>query len=130
MIDESTQTPHSSLVDIYEIGQRICLAREEAGLTQQQLGQAVGLTWVTISQIENGKRKQLNPQRMQDIAKALGKTEAYIYGFPLPDSLYPSRSDVPPVLVEAWEEILSLSTSRQNRIGHIIKDMLSLQCIE
>ncbi len=130
MINESTQTPQSNLVDIYEIGQRICLAREKAGLTQQQLGQAVGLTWVTISQIENGKRTQLNPQRMREIAKALGKTEAYIYGLQLPNSPPLSHFNIPLVLVEAWEEMLSLSSSQQIRIGHIIKEMLSLQRTE
>jgi transcriptional regulator with XRE-family HTH domain len=121
----------SNLIDIYRIGQRICEAREKAGLTQQQLGQAVGLTWVTISQIENGKRTQLNPKRMREIAKALGKTEAYIYDFCEPDATtHLSCSEASPILAEAWEEVRSLSLTQQTRIAYIIKGMLSLQRIE
>lgn len=121
----------SDLIDIYRIGQRICKAREKAGFTQQQLGQAVGLTCVTISQIENGKRTQLNPKRMREIAKALGKTEAYIYGFCKPNAtIHFSRFEVPSVLTEAWEEVRSLPLPQQTQIAHIIKEMLSLQHIE
>jgi len=127
--DDEAHTPE--LIDINRVGQRICKAREKAGLTQQQLGQAVGLTWVTISQIENGKRTQLNPDRIREIAKALGQTEAYIYDFRESNATAQlSGSEVSPVLAEAWEEVCSLSLSQQTRIAHIIKAMLSLQRIE
>ena len=39
-----------------ELGRRIRSARESCGLTQEQLGEAVALSRVAISQIEAGSR--------------------------------------------------------------------------
>jgi transcriptional regulator with XRE-family HTH domain len=130
-LSNGNEAPIPNLIDVYRIGQKIRKAREKAGLTQQQLGKAVGLTWVTISQIENGKRVQLNPKRMREIAKALGKTEAYIYDLHEPDAIvHLSGSESRPILAKVWGEVCSLPLSQQTRIAYIIKEMLSLQRTE
>jgi len=42
-----------------ELGQRVSLARKKINLTQEQLGDAVGLTRTSITNLEKGRQKAL-----------------------------------------------------------------------
>ncbi len=53
-----------------EIGQRIKLYRQKAGLTQESLGELVGVTFQQIQKYERGITK-LNIDKLQRIAEAL-----------------------------------------------------------
>lgn len=54
-------------------GDRIKAARLEAGLTQKQLADKMGISYVNISQLENGRSKRGPTQEtLQKIADALG----------------------------------------------------------
>ena len=55
-----------------EIGRKIQIAREERGLTQMDLAQALGITQAALSNYELGKRR-LYLQQIEQIAAILGK---------------------------------------------------------
>ena len=57
------------------LGRRIAEAREEAGLTQPQLGELAGIHYVTISRIETAKQA-LSVASLMSIASALNTTPA------------------------------------------------------
>lgn len=62
------------------IGQRIKEARLNAGFTQKMLADELGVSFVNVSQWENGAR---NPkiQTLQKIANALNVTVGYLQGY-------------------------------------------------
>lgn len=59
-----------------EIGYRITIAREEAGMNQKDLAEIVGISQATLSNYEKGKRRVYLPQ-LQKIADTLGKPLEY-----------------------------------------------------
>lgn len=61
------------------IGERIKEARLNAGITQRELSEKLGVSFVNISQWENGTRKPKYETR-QKIADALGVTVDYLLG--------------------------------------------------
>ena len=61
------------------IGSRIKAAREAAGMTQEQLGQKIGVTGVAIMRYEKGQR-ELTVKNLEALADALGVTASYLLG--------------------------------------------------
>ena len=59
-----------------EIGYRIAIAREEAGLNQKDLAERLGISQATLSNYEKGKRRVYLPQ-LQKIAEDLGRPLEY-----------------------------------------------------
>jgi len=59
-----------------EIGYRITIAREEAGLNQKELAEILGISQASLSNYENGKRRVYLPQ-LENIAKVLNKPLEY-----------------------------------------------------
>lgn len=59
-----------------EIGYRITIAREEAGLNQKELAEILGISQASLSNYENGKRRVYLPQ-LETIAKVLNKPLEY-----------------------------------------------------
>lgn len=59
------------------IGKKIRAAREEAGLSQEQLGEKVGYSAMGISHLENGDRK-IKLEDLQAIANALSIDISYL----------------------------------------------------
>lgn len=59
------------------IGRRVRTAREEIGLSQEQLGKKVGYSAMGVSHLENGDRK-IKIEDLQKIAEALGVQIAYL----------------------------------------------------
>lgn len=60
-------------------GERIAIRRKELKLTQQQLGEAAGLSKQAINDIEHGRRSTLVVKAIE-IAKALNTTVEYLGG--------------------------------------------------
>lgn len=60
-----------------QIGKRVRAAREEAGLSQEQLGAKVGYSAMGISHLENGSRK-VKLEDLQKIATALNISITYL----------------------------------------------------
>ncbi|HPF44059.1 MAG TPA: helix-turn-helix domain-containing protein [Syntrophomonadaceae bacterium] len=59
-----------------EIGYRIQIAREEAGLNQKELSEVLGISQASLSNYEKGKRRVYYPQ-LQKIADSLNKPLDY-----------------------------------------------------
>lgn len=59
------------------IGQKIAAMRQEAGLSQAQLGERCGLERFHVSRIENGKHS-IGLDTLTAIARALGKTLDFV----------------------------------------------------
>jgi len=57
-----------------KLGSRVCECRHRLGLTQSELGRAVGLTTSYISQIENGKKTNISRNNLEKLAEALGQS--------------------------------------------------------
>jgi transcriptional regulator with XRE-family HTH domain len=55
-----------------ELGARLAALRKEAGLTQAQLGQSVGLSQQMIADYESGTRQHIPLCRLISLAEALG----------------------------------------------------------
>lgn len=54
------------------IGKAIKAAREQAGLTQHDLGERIGVRWLTISRYERGETN-ISLHRLDQIAQALDR---------------------------------------------------------
>lgn len=64
------------IVKYREIGYRIIIAREEAGLNQKELAERLKISQATLSNYEKGKRRVYLPQ-LQNIADAVGRPIDY-----------------------------------------------------
>ena len=54
------------------IGEEIAKARENKGLSQRQLANAIGISNAEISKIESGEREIPNPKLFRKISKVIG----------------------------------------------------------
>ncbi|CAA9291319.1 MAG: hypothetical protein AVDCRST_MAG41-4385 [uncultured Corynebacteriales bacterium] len=70
-------------MDKQALGARIARAREEAGMTQDGLGNTVHLDRTAISRLEKGERK-LSVLELVAVAQALGRPLAYFVDDPVP----------------------------------------------
>jgi transcriptional regulator with XRE-family HTH domain len=86
-----------------EIGRKIFKAREEAGISQEELASRLGLTQAALSNYELGKRR-IHLAGLESIAGALGKPLGYFIEDPVskPDTQEEKRLD------EAISEMISL----------------------
>lgn len=69
--ERSLPQPPKRIVSNKEIGQRLKLLRQEKGMTQQELAEALGMTQPNVSAIERGARGATLHQVIR-FAKALG----------------------------------------------------------
>lgn len=79
-------------MDTRGLGQRLARAREDAGMTQQELGRMVGLDRTAITRLEAGDRKLSVPE-LVEIAQTLGRPLAHFVSQPVP-AVVSRRSDV------------------------------------
>jgi len=59
-------------------GERIRRCRQEAGLTQDQLAKAVGVSAAAVAQWETGDSKSLRPENLFKAARALNKSAEWL----------------------------------------------------
>ena len=62
------------------VGERIKIAREAAGMTQEQLGRMLGVTGVSVMRYEKNTR-QPRMEQLREIADVLGVTVGYLLGY-------------------------------------------------
>jgi transcriptional regulator with XRE-family HTH domain len=101
-------------------GQKI--SPQSKGFSQDELALTVGLSRVSISHLENGRRKSLKPATLGKLAEALEKPEAYFY-----EATIPSLDNLPEVLKEVIRRLLDHSYVEQERLGHIFKQIIDLR---
>ena len=75
-------------------GERIRLRREQLGMTQTQLAEAIGSTKQNIYKYENNIISNIPSDKMEAIAAALHTTPAYLMGWETRDA--DSASEIPP----------------------------------
>ncbi len=88
-----------------DIGRKIQKAREEAGLSQEELASRLGYTQAALSNYELGKRR-LYLANIERIARELNKPLSYF----LEESAVPTNADKAESLDETISEIIKLLT--------------------
>lgn len=66
-----------NFVDVH-VGSRIRMRRQLIGMSQEKLGELLGITFQQVQKYENG-RNRVSAGRLYELAKALGVTIQYFY---------------------------------------------------
>ena len=83
-----------------QIGHAVRSRREKAGLTQADLGRAIGVTFQQVQKYERGANR-VSAAAMIRIADALGCHVADLYGDPDPDGRSPSER----AILKLWSQL-------------------------
>ena len=75
--EESSAKKAPSPVDKH-VGQRVRLRRIQAGMSQERLGEALGVTFQQVQKYEKGTNR-ISSSRLQHIARVLGVAVAYFF---------------------------------------------------
>jgi len=78
VIGEQAQTPHPHPLDI-ELGRYIRKRRRELGLSQDQLGRMIGVTFQQVQKYEHGTNR-VSFSRLVEIAQSLNCSVAELIG--------------------------------------------------
>lgn len=110
----------SSLI-ISTVAKRIREAREEIGLSQDDLAQQIGLTRVRVNQIEQGRAKTIKPGNIQKIAAVLKKPETYFY-------VETARifDDLPEPTKTIMTKLAALPYPQQEKLGRVMAEIIKL----
>jgi transcriptional regulator with XRE-family HTH domain len=111
------------IVKYREIGYRIAIAREEAGLNQKELAERLGISQATLSNYEKGKRRVYLPQ-LQQIAEELGRALDYFLQ-PIDPDTEPGKPDSSPnevtELLQIMSELNDLSREDRKSVADYIR---------
>lgn len=91
-----------------EIGRKIQKAREEAGLSQEELAARLGCTQAALSNYELGKRR-LYLSQLERISQVLGKPITYFLEAGEPDTQAPAHLLQDPLLLAILRGAAELS---------------------
>ena len=80
------------IMDLYDIGSALRIARKAQGQSQQELAQTLGMSRATISAIENGTVSEIGVRKLMALCAAVGL------------SLHVGAPDRRPTLFELREE--------------------------
>jgi len=97
------------------VGARIRAAREQAGLTQEEVAGHLGLATVSYGAFERGDR-QIGIHHLIKVAGVLGRSVNYLLDLPTPEGLTPDEQEV----VEWYRAV------RNPEIRHTIRGMLKV----
>ena len=108
-----------------EIGQKIKKARLERGLTQQELGDIVGVQKSAIAKYENGRVVNIKRSTLQKIAKALNirPSELLFNDTPKDAANLHVRIITDFELMEAIKDYYLLSEENQKMIRDLIRSL-------
>lgn len=103
------------------LGERIANARQQAGLTQEQLAQKLGVTQRVVTYWER-KPVALKPEQLASLTAALGVTADFLLG-----RAEPKARAAGPVgkARQVFERVSKLPRSTQQRILANVEDMLT-----
>ncbi|MDQ5822771.1 MAG: helix-turn-helix domain-containing protein [Chloroflexota bacterium] len=110
------------------VGNMVRVARQTANLTQEDLAARLDVTRVTVNQIERGRRRTIDPDLLQAIARATGQEEAYFYGMHPPSAALARLADeahLSPRMREIMPTIASLPATQQDKLGSVLEQLLS-----
>ena len=95
----------NNILNPQTLGQLIRQAREQQGLSQEELAAEMNLGQRAISELENGKRR-LAVTEVPDLARILDVSILYFYG----DELTPD--DLDKVLLDQFHDLPSINAQR------------------
>lgn len=103
-----------------DIGSRIRQARISKGMTQQELGELVGVQKSAIAKYESGRVVNIKHETLVKMAEALGVTIHEIYGGN--GFRYEFADDFDPNFLDAQEGFAQLTPAQQSLIRELIKE--------
>lgn len=103
---------------VKQIGERIRRVREKRGLNQSDLAGITNTTQATISQIEQGHRKQVKVSRLAAIAKALDTPMDYLL---TGDEVRLHFDHISTGLSDVLERLATFTDSQQDEISDAIQ---------
>lgn len=108
-----------------DIGQKIRDARLAKGLTQEELGNLVGLQKSAIAKYENGRVVNIKRSTLQKLAKALGLrgSDLIIESEPKEFAELSARVLLDEELMNTIELYYSLSSDKQKMIRDLVRSM-------
>ena len=108
-----------------DIGKRIKEARISKGLTQEKLGELVGLQKSAIAKYESGRVVNIKRSTLQKLANALGLrgSDLIIENDPKEAAELSARVLLDDELMSAIEKYYTLSTDKQKMIRDLISSM-------
>jgi transcriptional regulator with XRE-family HTH domain len=104
---------------ITAIAQKVREARQESGLSQNELAQRVGLTRTRINQIEQGRTRTIKPENIQKIATALDKPELYFYL-----GVTHTLDSLPESVKGVMSKLAILPFPQQEKLGRIMAEIV------
>ena len=108
-----------------DIGQKIKQARIAKGLTQEELGNLVGLQKSAIAKYENGRVVNIKRSTLQKLAQALDLrgSDLIIEADPKEAAELSARVLMDCELMESIEQYYTLSSEKQKMIRDLIRSM-------
>ena len=108
-----------------EIGQKIKQARIEKGLTQEELGNLVGLQKSAIAKYENGRVVNIKRSTLQKLAQALDLrgSDLIIEANPKEAAELSARVLMDGELMDAIEKYYTLTSEKQKMIRDLIRSL-------
>lgn len=108
-----------------DIGMKIKEARLAKGLTQEELGNIVGLQKSAIAKYENGRVVNIKRSTLQKLAKALDLrgSDLIIEADPVGAAELSAKVLLDGELMDALEKYYTLSTDKQKMIRDLIRSM-------
>lgn len=105
------------------LGERIKIARENAGLTQEELGKKCGTTKQTIYKYEIGTVTNIPIDKLEVIAEAVNVPAARLLGW---EKEQPTVSDGPPDLDrEIIERLVQLTPEELEKVDAFVQGLLA-----
>lgn len=108
-----------------DIGKKIKEARLAKGLTQEELGNIVGLQKSAIAKYENGRVVNIKRSTLQKLAKALDLrgSDLIIEADPVGAAELSAKVLLDGELMDALEKYYTLTTDKQKMIRDLIRSM-------
>ena len=108
-----------------EIGRKIREARVARGLTQEQLGEIVGLQKSAIAKYENGRVVNIKRSTLQKLANALGLrgSDLIIEADPKGAAELSAKVLLDSELMEVIEKYYSLSEEKKKMVRELIRSI-------
>lgn len=105
------------------LGERIKIARDKAGLTQEELGKKCGTTKQTIFKYEAGVVTNIPLDRLELIADAVGVSAASLLGW---EKEQPTVSDgLPELDREIIERLCQLTPEELEKVDAFVQGLLA-----
>ncbi|WP_448206230.1 helix-turn-helix domain-containing protein [Azospirillum sp. sgz302134] len=108
-------------IDIH-VGARLRLRRTLLGLSQEKLGEAVGITFQQLQKYERGSNR-ISASRLFNLSQVLGVPVSYFFDdMPTPEQIATPSADLPPSETEEFESMARRETLELVRAYYRIDD--------